>query len=58
MFKTTKTTDQYKIVSSDKLPQHLEAELKFILDKLMNPDYVRAMEKLAEICSKQNFLYN
>lgn len=53
-----KTTDQYKIVSSDKLPQHLETELKFILDKLMNPDYVRAMEKIAQICSKQNYLYN
>jgi hypothetical protein len=53
-----KTTDKYKIVSSDKLPQHLEKELKYILDKLKNPEYLRAMEKLAQICSKQNFLYN
>lgn len=53
-----KTTDHYKIVQSDKLPQHLEKELKYILDKLTNPEYLRAMEKLAQICSKQNFLYN
>lgn len=53
-----KTTDHYKIVQSNKLPQHLEKELKYILDKLNNPEYLRAMEKLAQICSKQNFLYN
>ena len=53
-----KSTDHYKIVESDKLEQHLEGELKNILDKLMNPEYVAAVEKLAEICSKQNYLYN
>jgi hypothetical protein len=53
-----KTTDNYKIVSSDKLPQHLEKELKYILDRLTNPEYLRAMEKIAQICSKQNYLYN
>lgn len=53
-----KTTDQYKVVQSDKLPQHLEAELKNILDRMLNPEYLRAIEKLAEICSKQNYLYN
>jgi hypothetical protein len=52
------TTTKYKVVHSNNLPQHLEDELKNILDKLTNPDYLRAMEKLAEICSKQNYLYN
>jgi hypothetical protein len=53
-----KSTDEYKVVSSEKLPQHLEKELKFILDKLTDPEYVRAIENLAQICSKQNYLYN
>ena len=53
-----KSTDHYKIVKSDKLEQHLEGELKNILDKLMDPEYVAAVEKLTEICSKQNYLYN
>jgi hypothetical protein len=52
------STTKYKIVHSNKLANHLEDELKNILDKLTNPEYVRAMEKLAEICSKQNYLYN
>jgi len=52
------TNDQYKVVQSENLPQHLESELKNILDKMLNPEYIRAMEKLAEICSKQNYLYN
>lgn len=53
-----KTTDHYKVVQCDKLPQHLEGELKNILDRMLTPEYVEAIEKLAEICSKQNYLYN
>ena len=53
-----KPTDEYKIVQSDKLPQHLEKELKYILDKWLDPEYVRALEQLEKICSKQNYLYN
>lgn len=52
------STTKYKIIHSKNLANHLEDELKNILDKLTNPEYVRAMEKLAEICSKQNYLYN
>jgi hypothetical protein len=54
MFKSTTTTTNIH----SKLPHEFDAELKKILDKLMNPEYVRAVEKLAEICSKQNYLYN
>jgi hypothetical protein len=52
------STTKYKIIHSNKLPHQFEGELKKILDKLMSPEYVRAVEKLAEICSKQNYLYN
>jgi hypothetical protein len=52
------STNKYKIIHSNKLANHLEDELKNILDKLTNPEYLRAMEKIAEICSKQNYLYN
>ena len=52
------STTKYKVVHSNKLPHEFEGELKKILDKLMSPEYVRAVEKLAEICSKQNYLYN
>jgi hypothetical protein len=53
-----KSTDEYKVVSSEKLPQHLEKELKYILDKWLDPEYVRALKQLEKICSKQNYLYN
>jgi len=53
-----KSTDTYKVVQSDKLSQHLEKELKFILDSLLNPKYLEALKKVEEICSKQNYLYN
>ena len=53
-----KITNEYKVVSSEKLPQHLEKELKYILDKFTNPEYLRAIEKISQICSKQNYLYN
>lgn len=53
-----KTTTNYNVVSSDKLPQHLEKELKYILDRMKNPKYLRAIEKIEQICSKQNYLYN
>ncbi len=53
-----KSTDKYKIVKSDKLQDHLDMELKNILDMWLDPEYVRAIQKLEEICSKQNYLYN
>ena len=53
-----KTTDKYKIVSSDKLSNNLDQELKKLLDKWLDPEYVRALEQLEKICSKQNYLYN
>jgi hypothetical protein len=53
-----KPTDKYKIVKSDKLQDHLDMELKNILDMWLNPEYVRAIQKLEEIYSKQNYLYN
>lgn len=53
-----KSNDTYKVVQSENLPQHLETELKNILDRMLNPEYIRAIEKLADICSKQNYLYN
>jgi len=53
-----KPTDKYKIVKSDKLAEHLDQKLKNLLDKWLNPEYVKALEKLEEICSKQNYLYN
>jgi len=53
-----KSTDKYKIVKGDKIQEHLEKELKNILDKWLDPEYLRALEQLEKICSKQNYLYN
>jgi hypothetical protein len=56
MFKRTYT---YHYIEADKNhPHQFEKKFKKILDTLLNPDYVRAVEKIAKIYSKQNYLYN
>jgi len=54
MFENTKQFNE----ADKNHPHQFEKEFKKILDKLMNPEYVRAVEKIAKICSKQNYLYN
>jgi hypothetical protein len=53
-----KSTDLYKIVKNEEVEQHLEEELKNLIDKLRDPKYIQAITKLSDICSKQNYLYN
>lgn len=56
MYKNTTTKHSIKLDATELYK--FDSELKKIIDKMMNPEYIRAMEKLAEICSKQNYLYN